>query len=110
MWLVCTNSFSTTSRMIPTWRQHIFTGTENECIKFFVNVEFDGDLWGWIDDHILEQGDEAVAKEIKSRWKDFGSFDFPYGYTEVPKGERVSNLWDPSRIMWGMDQYVPKIN
>jgi hypothetical protein len=109
-WLVCTHSIGITSRCIPTWRQHVFTGSEREVIQFFIDVDFKGDLWGWIDDEILEMGEEYVAEEIKKRYKDFGEFDFPHGYTEIPRGDNVSDLWNDHRIMWGMDEYVDKID
>lgn len=93
--------------MIPSWRQHVFEGSEHECIKFFVNTEFEGDLVGWIDQAILDNGDEAVMQEIKTRWRDFGDFDFPYGYTRV--NGKLSDLWKKGNIMWGMDEYVRRL-
>ena len=101
LWLLCVNYHSVTSRSIPKWKQIIFTGTEKECIQFFIKVDFDGNISGWIDDH------KDVEKEVQERWKDFGSYDYPWGYTRVHG--KVSDLWKKDEIMWGMDNYVTKI-
>ena len=98
VWLVCVESYGVGSRRVPTWRQILFTGTERECIQFFIKVEFDGDIEDWIDEN------EDVEEAVQLRWKDFGSNDFPCGYTKVTG--KISELWQEGNIMCGMDEYV----
>jgi len=104
LWLVCFHSRYVGSRRIPTWSQTLFTGTELECIKFFIQLDFKGiNLREWFD---VQEGC-TVEEEIQERYKDFREDDFPLGYTIVPGGiKNIAELWKEGGLMYCMDEYV----
>lgn len=103
-WLVCTQLRLRTSRGIPTWKQYLFTGTEEECISFFLMLEFDDDedMKAWLGDFASREQRDNIVRE---RYRDFGDHDWPVGFTRG----RVTSLWCEGGIMHGMDNYVPAL-
>ena len=72
-WLVCTNLRLVTSRGIPAWKQYLFTGTEEECIEFFLKMEFgdEEDIVAWLGDFASMEQRNHLARE---KYKDFGGY------------------------------------
>lgn len=104
IWLVCANMRLTTSRGIPSWENHIVvTETEREVQDWFTTYE---DITR---DYLCLEDEDDFHDTIRERYRDFGSWDFPYGYHLV-KTSTVADLWKSGQIMDGMAEYAPEVH